>query len=70
MSKPLHIEYSKDFLKHLLNEKGKEIERLHSGIKEIKEYIEFLKQTDEVILEEGINKIIDTINEMLGSDKE
>ena len=37
MSKPLHIEYSKDFLKHLLNEKYKEIERLNNIIKNIEE---------------------------------
>ena len=53
-----------------IKEKDKEIERLYSIAKELREYIEFLKQTDEVILEAGINKILEKINEMLGSDRE
>ena len=53
-----------DLLKRIANLEY-EVERIHSIAKDLKEYIEFLKQTDEVILETGINKIIEEINEML-----
>lgn len=58
MSKPLHIEYSKDFLKHLLNEKDKEIERLSN----------IINGTDE-ILKEHINECREELNTIMkGND--
>lgn len=71
MSKPLHIEYSKDFLKHLLNEKEKEIKRLNNKLKDIKlqlDYLETYSSKEDVF--EDMKRRLDRIDKILGSDKE